>query len=122
MSHDDDIQWWERAIGVIETLGALVACAVIATLPVWLALLAGRRFGPIMFLLSAAVVVVAPALLPLRDQPHLDAGQRWGTRMGQLVGAPLRLAARRRAIRRHRALGASTSASSTASPSLPPRR
>jgi hypothetical protein len=117
----DGRPWWETAIDVVETLGAVVACAGIASLPFWLALLL-PQVAVVVFVVATVVVLVAPALLPLPGRPELDAGQRWGTRMGHLFGLPLRLLSQRRAARRHRALGASTSTSSTASPSLPPPR
>jgi hypothetical protein len=115
---------WEQAVGAFETLGAVVACAVIATAPAWLAVLAASFGVPALpvFVAAALVVVVVPAAVRVPGQPQLDAYRRWGTHVGRVLRAPLSWAASRRTARSVRALGASSPSSSTAAPALSPHR
>jgi len=103
----------------MEIAGAFVACAMIVTSPVWLALLM-RAFGlPALpaFIVGVVVVVVWPTQMPVPGQIQLDAYGRWGANVGRALRAPLSWTQRRRQERRGRALGAA-SASSTAAPAL----
>ena len=112
---------WEQAVDVVETGGALLACAFLASCPVWGAVLLSALFGVsglIAFPVLLVAFVIAPALPVGRDR-RLDGYQRWGTNMGRLLRAPITLATNRRKARETRSLGASTSASSTAAPSSP---
>lgn len=112
-------------VDVVEVVCAAVACAVIVSAPLWLAVLAAALFNasfaaPVFFFALCAVVVVPQRRMP--ERPELDGYQRWGLRMGRLVRAPITFAEARRAQRNTRALSSSTSASSAAAPSLPPPR
>ncbi len=113
------------ALDVVELLGALVACAVLVTAPVWLGALAGALLGQdvgiLVFFYSFMLGVVGPAL-PWKAPPQLNGYQRWGLRMGRFFGTPMRWAARRRQLRNARALSALHASSSAAAPSLPPPR
>lgn len=111
---------------VVETVGAFVACAAIVTSPVWLAILvsslAGPLCGAVTFMFLTVGVVVLPAAVPLDERPELDAPRRWGKRVGRFLRRPLDRAEAHRNERTQRALGASSSTSSAAAPSLPPVR
>ena len=115
----------EVVVDVAESVAAAIACAAVATLPLWLAAAASALTGPLggvlTFMLSAVSMVIAPAFVPLDERPELNAFERWGLRVGRFLRQPIAAAEARRAERAARALGSSTSTSSAAAPALPPR-
>ncbi len=111
--------WWEQVAVVVETLGALVACALIVSCPLWgtvlLILLGLPGLGTFSLSVLTAALVLWPALRPVPGDPQLNAYQRWGTNWGRLLRAPIQLVKRRQRKRGLRSLGASSS--SAAAPS-----
>ena len=114
-----DRAWWEDVAAVVETLGALVACALIASCPLWGTVLLALLGWPavLVFPVLAAAFLLTPAVVKVRERPHLDGYHRRGTNMGKLLRAPIALLEARRNTRAIKSLGASTSASSTAASS-----
>ena len=116
------------AAELLETGAAVVACTVIASAPLVAGVLVGALSGGLVGLVAfgvvaaAVVVVVVPALTPMPSQPQLDGYARWGTRVGTAVRAPIAWQQARSLRRAQRALGALSSSSSAAAPSLGPHR
>jgi hypothetical protein len=116
----------ERFVDGLELLAATVACALLVSLPVVGGGVVLSYFGVAAGLVVCAVlgvvVVALPAALPLDGQDALDGYQRWGTRLGRALRAPLLWHEARKQRRALQALGASSASSSAAAPSLLPPR
>ena len=116
----------ERLIDGLELIAATAACALLASLPVVVGGVVLTYFGVAAGMVVCAGlgvgVVALPAALPLEGHDELNGYQRWGTRLGRTLRAPLVWHEARKQRRARRALGASSSSSSAAAPSLLPPR
>lgn len=106
------------ALSIVETVGALVACAVIAATPVWLAVLvdalvpgAGAASGVVAFF----VVLVLPAVVRTRRTRHMvGRGARWGANVAFVLRLPIETTRALRRRRTARALGARATSAAVA--------
>jgi len=118
LHRDVDLRAEGDALSMFETIGATVACAIIASSPVWIGLLVDALApGNGVAACAAALlfVVALPAALRTPRTRHLNAWGRWGAHFGMALRLPIELARITQQRRSTRALSAkSTSTAVTA--------